>query len=172
MMFALKKARSCLDTKSCWSLYNSFILPHLNYTNSIWGSASVTQLHSLSIIQNKAIKTIKKLPTLFPTINLYSEKLLSLNHLCKYNVLLLIYKIKHSFVRCNIELVQAQTIHSFNTRNRENYYLNRPRTELAFRNVFYSGIMKFNALPHEIKTETSISIFKRKLRELVYQNCV
>lgn len=35
IIFALKKTRNCLNIRSCWQLYNSFILPHLNYMNTI-----------------------------------------------------------------------------------------------------------------------------------------
>lgn len=56
IIFALKKARGCLNTSSCWNIYNSFILPHLNYMNSIWGSVGASQLHCLNVLQNKAIK--------------------------------------------------------------------------------------------------------------------
>ena len=138
--------------------------------NSIWGSVGASQLHCLNVLQNKAIKIIKKLPMLTPTVNLYSENLLSLNKLYTYNTLLLIYKIKYGHVKCNIPLVQAQNVHSFHTRSRENYYLTRPRTELALKNVFYSGIVKFNALPNELKSELNITAFKRKIRSFVYRN--
>lgn len=168
IIFALKKARNCLTMKCCWNIYNSFIVPHLNYMNCIWGSASVSQLNGLTVLQNKVIKTIKKLPVLFSTIDLYSESLLSLNDLYEYNILLLIYKMKNGHIKCNIPLLQAQHIHSFDTRNRDHYIVERARTRLAVRNVFFSGIIKFNALPSELKSEENIITFKKKLRRFVY----
>lgn len=169
-IFAIRKARKCLGMQSCWQLYNAYILPHLSYLVCIWGSAAGTQLNILKVLQNRVMKTIKCLPVLFPTNALYTSKYLSLNNLYKFSIIYVIYKIKHGIIKSNIDLVPYTEIHSHLTRNRERFFTNRPRTELAIRNVFYTGIINFNELPSSLKQETSIVQFKRNLKMYIFNS--
>lgn len=170
IIFALKKARHCLSIQSCWQLYNAFILPHLTYMNTIWGSAGVTHLNVLKVLQNRAIKYIRKLPLFSPTATLYSPEILPLDLLHKYNCLLFVYKIKHNLVDSNIRLIEFQNIHAHETRARQNFFVSRPRTELALRHFFYTGVTQFNALPNYLKTEERLTVYKKKLKKYVFEN--
>lgn len=169
-IFALRRVRGCLSTKSCWQLYNAFILPHLSYMNTVWGSAAASHLNVLKVLQNRVIKTIRKLPLLFPSASLYSPEVLPLNLLHKYNCLILVFKIKYKLVESNIRLIEFHDLHSHSTRARQNFYVSRPRTELALKHFFYSGITQFNALPNHLKLELNLSSYKKKLKKYLFEN--
>lgn len=64
----------------------------------------------------------------------------------------------------------ATEVHSHFTRNRERFFTSTPRTELAVRNIFYTGVINFNSLPQRLKNETNIVNFKRNLRIHVFEN--
>ena len=52
----LSKLRTFLPPSTLFSLYNTLILPYLNYCNIVWARSSNNQLHSLTIIQKRAIR--------------------------------------------------------------------------------------------------------------------
>lgn len=170
IIFALKKTRNCLNIRSCWQLYNSFILPHLNYMNTIWGSSAITHLNVLNVLQKRAIKYIRQLPLFSPTANLYTPEIMPLKLLHKYNCLLLVYKFKHNLAESNIRLIEFQDVHTHNTRARGNFFVSRPRTELALRHFFYTGLTQFNALPNYLKIQQNISDYKNQLKKYLFDN--
>lgn len=171
-IFSIKKVRKCIGLQSAWLLYYSYILPHLTYLICLWGSAASNHLNILKVLQNRVIKIIKCLPVLFPSNELYSPSILPLNYLHKYSIIYTIYKIKNGFIKHNFELVPATEVHSHFTRQRERIYTSMPRTELAARNIFYSGVIHFNLLPQFLKQETNIVHFKRNLKKYVFENGV
>ncbi len=54
----LSKAKQLLDHKSLCILYSSLVSPYLSYCAEVWGNNYKTTLHSLFILQKKAIWTI------------------------------------------------------------------------------------------------------------------
>ena len=52
----MSKLRSFLPSVTLTSLYNTLILPYLNYCNIVWACTSTNKLHSLMIIQKRAIR--------------------------------------------------------------------------------------------------------------------
>ena len=169
-LFALKKSRKFITERAAWSIYNAYIYPHLAYMAPIWGNASERFLNKIKVLQNSCIKIIRKLPPLTPTINLYDIKTLSLKNLIHYETVLLIYKIKHELLKSNVFLQNVNNIHNYNTRQRDNFYINRCRTVLAENNVFYVGLRKFNVLPINLKQANSVSQFKRLLKIYLINN--
>lgn len=54
----LAKAKHVLDQKSLQILYNSLILPYLEYGIEVWGKTYKTTLQSLFILQKRAIRIV------------------------------------------------------------------------------------------------------------------
>ena len=53
---ALSKLRSFLPPPILFSIYNTLILPYINYCNIVWARSSTNHLHSLTLIQKRAIR--------------------------------------------------------------------------------------------------------------------
>jgi len=51
----MKRFRSKIDDRTILLLYDTLILPHLNYCNIIWASSSRSQLCKIYWLQKKAI---------------------------------------------------------------------------------------------------------------------
>ena len=49
-----------LSTSSLRMLYNSMILPYLNYCNLVWGSAYKSNLQRIVILQKRVIRIVDK----------------------------------------------------------------------------------------------------------------
>ena len=54
----LYKIRPFINIKIMKTLYYSFVYPHLLYANEVWGSADITHLNSLIILQKRVIRLI------------------------------------------------------------------------------------------------------------------
>lgn len=131
--------------------------------NSIWGCSKSPTIHSLARIQNSVIKTIMRLPRLFPTNQLYSEKILPLSLLHKYEICVLFYKIINKRIKCNFTLITVSDIHNHHTRQRSNLHVVLTRTSVARDSTMMKGINLYNSLPQNIKEERSFNIFKSKI---------
>ena len=54
----LYKIRPFINNKVMKTLYYSFVYPHLLYANEVWGSADITHLNSLIILQKRVMRLI------------------------------------------------------------------------------------------------------------------
>ena len=54
----LYKVRDILPTKTLINLYYALFYPHVIYTNLIWGGTSNVHLHTLEMLQKKAVRVI------------------------------------------------------------------------------------------------------------------
>lgn len=69
----LHKLKYRLDTGTLKTIYNSLIGSKLQYMLSVYGGAKDVNLKRLCVLQNRAMKSIYKLPALYNTIALYAE---------------------------------------------------------------------------------------------------
>ena len=168
--FAIFKVRKWISEEVAWKIYNAHINSYLNYMNCVWGYACQTYLLPLQRAQNRILKTIKNLPYMYPSRELYSSRILSLQNIYFYELLLIIYRIKYNLTKCNIDLISVSQIHSISTRNQGNYYVPMVRSKLASKNIFNIGLIIFNNLPQNLKSELSIKKYKFQLREYIYAN--
>lgn len=67
-LYPMLARRSRLSTINKSMIYTAVIRPIMSYGSPIWASAAHSHTHKLSIMQNKIIKTIYKLPFRTPTI--------------------------------------------------------------------------------------------------------
>ena len=166
-VFAIRKARSFITIETCWKLYNAFILPHFTYMSCLWGCAANIYLKPLEVLQNKVIKIIRNLPFRFPSSNLYNETVLPIHLICKYNMLIHIYKTQNNLIKTNVVLFNVSDVHSHNTRQQHSIFVNCPRTQYGLKNLFYKGTTMYNSLPNELKL-LNLSHFKRNLKQYLY----
>jgi len=54
----LKKESQLLSTYVLLQLYNTLVLPYLNYCNMIWTAASETLLNKLQVLQKRLFKSL------------------------------------------------------------------------------------------------------------------
>ena len=54
----IKKVRNCLDNKLALTLYKSLVLPHIDYCDVVYVSATKESLSKLQLVQNKACQVI------------------------------------------------------------------------------------------------------------------
>lgn len=148
------------------NVYNSIIQPHFDYCSSIIYMFDRESKNMLQILQNRGMRIILECKRDTP-VDLMLDTLLWMNVESRITmlVLLFVYKIKNNllppylnrFIRYNNE------VHSYFTRNRNNFHIERKNSRRAMKIIFFEGLNQFNALPFEIKEAPSIPIFKRRL---------
>lgn len=70
-LYPLLSKKSRLNTDNKLLIYKTIIRPIMLYGSCVWGKAATTHIKRLQIMQNKALKTIFKLPYLYRTRDLH-----------------------------------------------------------------------------------------------------
>lgn len=150
MLFQLKRQR--FPNKILLLIYNSFILPHFNYCNTLWGYSSHTYLNILEKLHSKckylinipeSMKSIKLLIT-FKTIVFYITSLCNVRSY--FNSTLLnqmrttgryIYNLKLNHVkktiRFNTILYKGRLDEFINTHSINPFTISMPRLKVKFK---------------------------------------
>ena len=69
----MSRAKSFLSSRELLLLYNSLVLPQLNYCAVVWGSNYPSRLDKLIKLQKRAIRIIDHKPFLYSTKNLFAK---------------------------------------------------------------------------------------------------
>ena len=151
----INKLKHFLPENILLSLYNSLILPHLNYGILIWG----TNLKRVKILQKRAVKVIVKKYHSHSSPLLKKLKLLNVEDIYKLHCL----KFFHRYVNENLPsplqclpIHKNSVVHAQNTRQSSYLHVPRKNTELGKKSLCYSLPVLVNSQPKCIveKVET------------------
>jgi hypothetical protein len=155
----------CLQMK----LFNTFVRPVLEYNSPVWSPHFVKDVNLIERVQKFFTKNLSNLSDM-P----YKQRLAILGQptlLCRreYADLILLYKILHGFVDCELKskfVLSSSVVHSNIELRGHMFKLHapKPRTDLLKFSYFYRVIIAWNALPANICSSSSLSIFKHKLK--------
>lgn len=103
---------------------------------------------------------------------LNSTNLLSVRQTVTYNTMIFVYKMlnhlvpEHLIGNCRF----VRDIHTYNTRSRNDFYLDRVRTSFSQNSLFYKGLRQYNELPEHVKGSDSLLSFKRSCKSYIKQH--
>ena len=147
------------------TLYDSLILPYLSYGIEIWYSAPNYLTNRVEILQKKAIRAINNLPFNDHTHAYFRDmRLLKLGDLYLLNLMTDMYRRVGSG---EVSVDSIPIAHQHDTRNRNQYInprFNRTSTQNSF---LYQQIIKWNAVPLNIKECSDKTKFKIKLKDYI-----
>ena len=131
-------------------LYNSLMLPNLNYGITLWGfkCESILKLQKKSARILSASKYNAHTETLFKHL-----KLLKIEHILKLHELKFYYKFIHIRLPVylhNLKLDQDSSIHNINTRGQHNILTTRVQHEFAKHSLRYTLPRTINNIPNII----------------------
>jgi len=115
----IQKIRHLLSTKLITTLYNSLVLPYLNYCNMIWISASRYRLCKLTVLQKRIVRLIGKTDRLEHSSPLFKQhNILKLTDIGIFQKLVFMYKFSKSFLPENFRnyFSEISSVHSHFTR--------------------------------------------------------
>ena len=164
----LFKLKDFLPNQVLKILYNSMILPYLNYGIEAWHGSTQTETSKIFIMQKKAIRAVNSLPFNAHTNDYFKkDKLLKVKDIYSTNLCSTVYKYfqspEHYPLSNRFQL--QNSIHTHNTRLNNNVLaprLNLTKSQSCF---LYKAIQEWNTIPDQIKTCNNIRLFKSHLRD-------
>lgn len=164
------RIRKRMSTLCAINVYNTIIKPHFEYCSTIIYLGNITMIDRLQKLQNKAMRIILKCHWLTPIASMLSMlKWLSINQRTIMNVLVYVFKMKNGMLPSYLcdKINYVSNVHSHNVRNRSDFRLPHFRTRSAQNMLTHNGLKLFNGLPNDLKTETNLKIFKKKVVHFV-----
>ena len=161
----LRKVNKNLTQNIMKQLYNSFVLPYLQYGITAWGASHKTSITRLYLTQKKAIKTALNLSPRTSTELIFRRtKFLTVAELYQLYVLLFVFKFKNSLLPACFDNYFTLAAHSHQTRNSTNFRLPLFTTNYCQQSILFQGSKLWATLPDDIKASLSIPTFKRSVK--------
>ena len=152
-------------------LYNSFILPYINYGITLWGAAYKTSLDPLFVLQKKALKTALHLPIRTNSVVLFNDaRVLPLNCLYKLYVASFVFKFNSSLLPSCFSnyYISNNTIHRHNTRSASLLRLPLFSTVRSQQSILFQGAKLWSSIPEAIRSASTVRSFKYKMKRYLF----
>ena len=150
-------------------LYFSFVLPHFDYCNVIWGRTSQSNLLKLQRLQNRYARIVLDADFLTPHKEmLHALGWQSVTQRIQYNTSLIMYKVINNLAPVYLQqLVQEREV-SFVTRYAIAcpLLIRKPRTDYFKRSFHYQGSNVWNKLPDCVRSLPSLPLYKKQVKTL------
>ena len=164
----MNRLKFFLPSNILLTIYNSFVLPYLNYCILIWGGSS-TRCERLFTLQKRAVRIISNAGYRDHSAPLFKQfKLLKLNDLYCLNLGKFMYKYNHNALpSCfNSFFTLTSNIHSYDTRSTRNkkLYVRFNRTSLFRNSLVQRGTTYWNSLSDSLKSSPTLSNFAKKIK--------
>ena len=166
-IWLLSKVKKFLSQEHRILFYKSYIQPHIDFCNIVWGSSSETNKQKILRLQKRACRVI-----LDYKVEDSSQAMDTLKILSIYDRLYL-RKAKFMF-KVYQHITPDYISEQFTLRNNVNTSVNlrsatascfippKPRTEYYKHSLRYSGCLVWNSLPDEIKRAESLNTFHNR----------
>ena len=137
-------------------IYNSLILPHLNYGILLWGHQA-KQTKQIQVIQKRAVRILTGSKYNSHTEPLFKQiNLLKVNDICKLNEIKCYYKLVHKqqpqYFNSFTHEANSDT-HGHNTRSRNELHFPKTKHDFAKINLRYRILQTINELPETVTSK-------------------
>ena len=168
------KAKKRLNKDALVTLYYSFIYPYMTYCNHIWGTACISSLNKVIVLQKKAIRIICNVNRRAPTDSLFRDlKIIPFLDVNIYMISRFMFRYVNGRVPslfCGYFTFNT-SIHKYETRQARHFHLPQVRSDLGKKNIRYRGAQIWNyLLDLGINSETSELIFSKNMKYYLKNN--
>ena len=150
--------------KTLQTLYFAFIYPYLLYNAIIWGSASVTVLKPLIVLQKRSIRLIHNLRYRDSTNSIFKEfKYLRVDELHTYMICLFMYKFTKKQLPSIFDkyFISNSSIHYHSTRQSEHFHVPLFKTKLGNNSIKKKGVFIWQEIHIIYLQVDSYYVFKK-----------
>jgi len=171
-IYIINRAKNFLSKENLKLLYHSLVLPYLTYGITLWGGSYSTYLDVLIKQQKKVIRIIAKKGYRDHTHDLFKDlKILKLKDLYEYHVSLSMLKVKTGTIPKSLKPVFTcnQEVHSYNTRNKENYRIPKHKSATYHRSIMHMGPSLWSKIPENIRKLNSYKQFSCKFKSYLIE---
>ena len=150
-------------------MYYCFVYPYLQYCNEVWGNAYSIHLNRLIVLQKRVIRIIAKVDKFHHTDSLFTK--FEIIKFCRINDYMIGQIMIKAFRRLLPEPVQSifvknENIYDYNTRQRNDFHLPRPKSNLLKKSIAFKGVVVWKFIRKNIDVDCSVSCFKRRLKRM------
>ena len=157
---ALKRASPFLHIDTRVLMFNTMVLPHLDYCCTIWGTTSDTNIGKLQKIQNRDMLIILQChPRTHIAYMLSNLKWLSIKQRIMFLTAVLVFEIMHSKTPNYMSHWLVPVSHLYGTRRSTTGDLFVPRSHPN--SLTTKGTRLWNQLPASIRTLPNLKTFKK-----------
>lgn len=163
---AMRRVSDFVNRKTLLSFYYAYIHSLFQYVVVVWGNACKSRLKKLQVLQNRCLKVIFRLPYLYPTLDLYSDRshsILPIRGLLELQTCTIVHAIRYNTdTHHNLDL----PIYSSSRSTRQANQLMRigSHTILGQKRISVRGPQVFNSLPNSLQFNERLNSFKTKLK--------
>ena len=171
-IWLLSRISYFLSTEHKLLYYKSYIQPHFNYCNVIWGNASNFNVVRITRLQQRACKIILGNEYIDFESAKSSLKILSFEQSVFLNKAKVMFKVANGLVPQYIsDMFKRRSKIAQNTSLRsitnENFTIPKPSLALYKKSISYSGPVVWNSIPNEIKHSLKISSFSDNVKKWI-----
>ena len=168
-LWLLSRIKTYLTTHQRVQFYKSYVQPHIDYCNTIWGGTSQRNLDRIYRLQKRACKIILDYKYENIADSMEELKILNIYERIYLKKAKFMFKISKSLTPKYInEMFQLRplnnTLQSLRSSATINYVLPRPHKELFKQSLIYSGPLIWNNLPDDLRQLGTIDTF--------HKNCI
>ena len=162
-----KKVKQKFGTNVLIQLYYALVYPYFLYCYTTWAITYSTALDKIVKLQKKILRVIT-----FSSYNAHTYALFYKFNILKFSMLdmyltgLLMFKVKAYLVPPIIRnlFTEVSYIDDHNTRQSQDFYTHKFRTNLGKFSIISHGPTIWNSLPTYIQKATTIHMFKKRLK--------
>ena len=161
----IRKLKLVLPSQTLLSLYNTLILPHLQYCVLTWGNTFRTYLNKIHIVQKKALRLINNSSYRSHAGPLFLKfNCLDIFDIYKYHLGVLMYKFYSRSLPTAIQSMFTlnSTIHNYHTRSSSKFHIFGARTYFFKSTVRHQGPILWNSL-NCLPPARNVSQFEKNL---------
>ena len=164
----LFKLSHVLSEKHLFMLYNSLILPYVQYCNIVWASTWNSKLEPIHKLQKKALRVCTSSPFLAPSKPIFSRlKTLNIYDIKHFQIAILMFKKMNNIVPTNIANLFTVNIdvHHYDTRSSSKLHYDKVNSTNSLQSVRHQGPRIWNSLSKDMISCTTLSSFKTKFKK-------
>ncbi len=162
----LRSLRRIVPAETLQLLYNAIILPHFDYADIVYDTATGFSKDRLQKLQTRAARLITGSGPRTSRNSMFAELgWLCLQNRRDFHKCIMVYKCLHNLAPdylCQL-FVQNGVNHDYNTRHSSHLRATRTNTEYYHRGFTVSGQKLWNELPNNVKECSTLASFKNTL---------
>ena len=159
-LVALKRRAPFLPIDTSALMFNTMVLPHLDYCCTIWGTTSDTNIGKLQKIQNHGMRIILQYHPRTHIVDMLSNlKWLSIKQRIKFLTAVLVFKIMHAKTLNCMSHWLVPVSHQYGTRRSPSGDLFVPRSHQN--SLTNKGTRIWNQLPASIRALPNLNTLKK-----------
>ena len=166
-LYLLNRLKIYIDSDARKIFFNAHCLSHINYASTVWSGAAQDHLKKLNSLYKRATKIILPDPLLSTLEKQASLDILPLNKHLEFNKIITVFKARNELAP---DYIAKLLITSSSRYNFSKYLLPPTRIDMFKTSFSFSGAFLWNSLPLNIRSISSLSSFKTKLRNYFWDS--